>query len=436
MNFVETVRNAGIIGAGGAGFPTYVKMQSNPDTLICNAAECEPLLYTDYYVIQNNIENIVRGILLAKAQLGAERAVFAIKEKRRDLFPPIKKAIREAGGGIELFALGDYYPAGDEQSLVHDVTGRIVPQNGIPIQVNVVVNNVLTLLQLCNAIENNIPVTERYVSVVGRVKHPYVAVVPIGTPFSKLTELAKPEPGTVLIEGGVMMGQVRTGEDTVTKTTGALVFLEEENPAVREKTASFQSVTRFSKSACCQCTECTVLCPRFNLGHDIEPHMIMRTLNYGLDASSAVAQAAYLCCQCGICSMFACPFGLSPKRVFADFRARLKEYTLPAKTHTPDPFNNAKKLPSKRLKARLNILDIDIKPEFIGPLPYSGPYKIRVKQHIGAPANPTVKTGDRITAGQILSNVKEDELGTPVHSPVSGVVKKITEEFITIGSES
>ncbi|NOZ12113.1 MAG: electron transport complex protein RnfC [Acidobacteria bacterium] len=436
MNFVETVRNAGIIGAGGAGFPAYVKMQSRPDTLICNAAECEPLLYTDYYVIQNNIENIVRGILLAKEQLGAERAVFAIKKKRQSLFPSIEKAIRDAGGGIELFALGDYYPAGDEQSLVHDVTGRIVPQNGIPIQVNVVVNNVLTLLQIWNAIENNVPVTERYVSVVGRVKHPYVAVVPVGTPFSKLKELAEPEPGTVLIEGGVMMGRIANENDTVTKTTGALVFLEAENPAVREKTASFQSVTRFSKAACCQCTECTVLCPRFNLGHDIEPHMIMRTLNYGLDATSAVAQAAYLCCQCGVCSMFACPFGLSPKRVFADFRARLKEYTLPAAAHTAEPFNNARKLPGKRLKARLNILDIDVKPEFIGPLPYSGPFNIMIKQHIGAAAQPAVKTGDRVAPGQILSNVRENELGTPVHSPTAGVVTEITEKFITIGSES
>ncbi|RLE18925.1 MAG: electron transport complex protein RnfC [Acidobacteria bacterium] len=436
MSFVETIRNAGIIGAGGAGFPTYVKMQSSPDTLICNAAECEPLLYTDYYVIQNHIEGVVRGILLAKAHLGAERAVFAIKEKRHELFPAIEKAIKEAGGGIEIFTLGDYYPAGDEQSLVHDVTGRIVPQNGIPIQVNVVVNNVLTFFQLWNAIENNVPVTERYVSVVGRVKHPYVAVVPIGTPFSVLAKRAEPEPGTVMLEGGVMMGHIRNPEDTVTKTTGALVFLEEGNPAVHEKVASFQSVTRFSKSACCQCTECTVLCPRFNLGHDIEPHMIMRTLNYGLDANSSVAQAAYLCCQCGVCSMFACPFGLSPKRVYADFRARLKEFNIPAREHAADPFNDAKKLPSKRLKARLNILDIDVKAEFIGTLPYPGPYKIRMKQHIGAPATPIVKIGDRVRAGQVLATVKTEELGTPVHSPAAGDVLEITEEFITIGSES
>ncbi len=436
MSFVEKLRNAGIIGAGGAGFPTYVKMQSKPDTIICNAAECEPLLYTDYYVIQNHIDGVIRGILLAKTQLGAKRAVFAIKEKRHELFPAIEKAIEEAGGGIELFTLGDYYPAGDEQSLVHDVTGRIVPQNGIPIHVGVVVNNVLTLYQIWNAVENSVAVTERFVSVVGRVKRPYVAVVPIGTPFSELAKLTEPEPGTVMIEGGVMMGQIRNPDDSVTKTTGALVFLEEDNPAVREKSASFESLTRFSKAACCQCTECTVLCPRFNLGHDIEPHMIMRTLNYGLDATSTVAQAAYLCCQCGVCSMFSCPFGLSPKRVYADFKKRLKDYNVPPKEHEADLFNDSKKLSTKRLKARLNLLDIDVKPEFTGPLPYSGPLKVKIKQHIGAAALPLVKIGETVNIGQILSNVQEDELGTPVHSPTKGIVKEITEEFIIIGSES
>ncbi len=436
MTFTEKLRNAGVVGAGGAGFPTYIKMQSSPDTLICNAAECEPLLYTDYYVIQNNIEGVIGGMLLAKKELGAKRAVFAIKEKRHELFPVIEKAIEAAGGGIEVFAMGDYYPAGDEQSLVYDVTGRIVPQNGIPIHVGVVVNNVLTFYQIWNAIEHSVPVTERYVSVVGRVKRPYVAVVSIGTPFSRLAEVAEPEPGTVMIEGGVMMGNVRTPDDTVSKTTGAIVFLEEGNPAVREKIDSFQSVTRFSKAACCQCTECTVLCPRYNLGHEIEPHMIMRTLNYGLDAKSTVAQAAYLCCQCGVCSLFACPFGLSPKRVYADFRAKLTEYNIPPMEHVIDPFNNAKKLPTKRLKARLNLLDIDVKAEFIGALPFSGPLKIQLKQHIGAPSNPVVKSGDFVTTGQILSNVSPEELGTPVHSPVDGVVKEITEEFIVIGSES
>jgi len=433
---VEVVREAGVVGAGGAGFPTYVKLQSRPDTLICNAAECEPLLYTDYYGITNLIDGVIGGMVIAGKQLGTKRMVFALKKKRGELFPIIEDAIQKAGAEIEVFGMGDYYPAGDEQSLVYDVTGRIVPQKGIPINVDVVVNNVLTFYQVWDAVTNSKPVVERYVSVVGRVKKPYVALVKVGTPFRVLAELAEPEAGTAMIEGGVMMGHVREMDDVVTKTTGAIVFLEEGNPAVREKVDTFQSVTRFSKAACCQCTECTVLCPRYNLGHDIEPHMIMRTLNYGLDATSHVAQAAYLCCQCGVCSLFACPFGLSPKRVYEHFKDQLKDYDIPAHEHTIDPFNDAKKLPTNRLKARLNLKDIDVKAEFIGDFNYAGPYQVKLQQHIGAPASPEVQVGDRVTRFQKLADVPADKLGVPVHSPVDGVVTEINEQFITIGSGS
>ncbi|BBB32194.1 propanediol utilization protein [Thermotomaculum hydrothermale] len=435
MSVIDKVKNAGIVGAGGAGFPTYVKLNSKPDTYICNAAECEPLLYTDYYVIKNQITDIIKGLKIAMETTGAKNGFFAIKKKRSKLFPLIEEEIkRQKADNIKLFQLGDYYPAGDEQSLVYDVTGRIVPQKGIPIDVGVVVNNALTLAQIANAVENNVPVYQRYVSVVGEVENPFVAIVNVGTPFKALIEHAKPKEDTVLIEGGVMMGKVKTPEDVLTKTTGALVFLNKNNPAVREKTASFDSVTRFSKAACCQCTECTVLCPRHNLGHDIEPHMIMRTLNYGLDSTSHIAQAAYLCCQCGVCSMFACPFGLSPKRVYAHFRQKLKDYDIPPKEHRADPFNEAKKIPTKRLMARLSILHLDIEPEFIGEFEYSGDYIIPLTQHIGAPSIPVVEEGDKVSKGEPISKCEEKSLCVPVHSPVNGIVKKVNNNFVIIGS--
>ncbi len=436
MNLIEKVKNAGIVGAGGAGFPTYVKLQSKPEIYICNAAECEPLLYTDYYVIKNHINDVIKGFKLAIEFTGAKKGFFAIKKKRKELFPLIEEAIKSenAESKISLFELGDYYPAGDEQSLVYDITGRIVPQNGIPIDVGVVVNNVLTLAQIAWASEKNEPVCKRFVSVVGEVENPFVAVVNIGTPLKALIDYAKPKSGTVLIEGGVMMGTVKSPEDVITKTTGALVFLEENNPAVREKTASFESVTRFSKAACCQCTECTVLCPRYNLGHKIEPHMIMRTLNYGLDSSSHIAQAAFLCCQCGVCSMFACPFGLSPKRVYAYFRKRLKEYNIPAEQHKADPFNEEKKVPTKRLMARLLILHLDRKPEFVGEFDYNGDLIIPLKQHIGVSGKPIVKEGDKVKKGQPISKCEEKSLCVPVHSPINGIVKKVTDNFVIIGN--
>ncbi len=435
MSIAQKVKNAGIVGAGGAGFPTYVKLQSKPDIYICNAAECEPLLYTDYYVIKTRIADIIKGLKIAMETTGAKEGFFAIKKKRKDLFPLIEDEIKkQKASNIKLFQLGDYYPAGDEQSLVYDVTGRIVPQKGIPIDVGVVVNNALTLAQIADAAENETPVYQRFVSVVGEVENPFVALVKIGTPFKALIDYAKPKKDTVLIEGGVMMGNVKSPEEVVTKTTGALIFLNQSNPAVREKTASFETVTRFSKAACCQCTECTVLCPRHNLGHKIEPHMIMRTLNYGLDSSSYIAQAAFLCCQCGVCSMFACPFGLSPKRVYAYFRTKLKDYNIPPFEHKADPFNEAKKVPTKRLMARLGILNLDIKPEFIGEFEHRGDFVIPLKQHIGAPSIPVVKEGEKVFKGQALSKCEEKSLCVPVHSPVDGIVKKVTDKFVIIGS--
>ncbi len=434
MNFQDKVKNAGIVGAGGAGFPTYVKLGSKAEIYICNAAECEPLLYTDYYVIKNRIKSIISGFKKVIEETGAKESYFALKKKREYLVPLIEEEIKKQNANIKVFLLGDYYPAGDEQSLVYDVTGRIVPQKGIPINVGVIVNNAETLAQIGELEENGKPVFERYVSVVGEVENPFVAKVKIGTPFKALMDKATPKDNTVLIEGGVMMGKVKTPLDIVTKTTGAIVFLNKDNPAVREKTASFQAVTRFSKAACCQCTECTVLCPRYNLGHDIEPHMIMRTLNYGLDSTSLVAQAAYLCCQCGVCSMFACPFGLSPKRVYAYFREKLKDYNIPPKKHVADEYNNAKKVPTKRLMARLNIVELDRVPEFIGELEYGGDFTVPLKQHIGAPSVAIVKEGQRVKKGELLSKCPENALCVPVHSPVDGVVKTVNKNFVIIGN--
>jgi len=432
---LRRIKEAGIAGAGGAGFPAYFKLNSKPDTFICNAAECEPLLYTDYYYIENHIEDVIKGMLIAMEITGAKKGFFGIKKKRSAFFAKINNAISKVNADISIFPLDDYYPAGDEQSMVYDITNRIVPQKGLPIDVGVVVNNVATLYQLLKAVEEKKPVTERFVSVVGRVKNRFVANVKIGTPFKELIKMAEPEEGTVLIEGGVMMGTVTDGEAVVTKTTGAIVFLEECNAAVREKIATFKSVTRLSKAACCQCTECTVLCPRYNLGHDIEPHMIMRTLNYGLNSDSHVAQAAMLCCQCGICSMFSCPFGLSPKRVYADFRKRLEKYDIPAKEHVVDRFGKQKKLSSSRLKAKLGIKKLDILPDFIGDFNYNGDLKIQLRQHIGQLASPLVKVGDNVIKDQKVGDITEDKLGLPVHSPVDGIIKEISENYILIGQK-
>ncbi|TBR20999.1 MAG: hypothetical protein EPO63_09130, partial [Candidatus Nitrosotenuis sp.] len=150
MNLIELVREAGVVGAGGAGFPTHVKLAARVDTVLANGAECEPLLYSDQFVMESHADEIVDGLRLVMRQTGATRGLLCVKEKYHDAVARFEKLI--AGEkGMELFLLGNFYPSGDEQVLVYETTGRIVPEAGIPLNVGVVVQNVATLANIARA---------------------------------------------------------------------------------------------------------------------------------------------------------------------------------------------------------------------------------------------------------------------------------------------
>ena len=151
MELVEKVKKAGIVGAGGAGFPTYVKFTSKPEYLIVNGAECEPLIHVDNEITVHYAKELLKTLNELKNEIGAEHAVFAIKKKHTKAIETLQKEI-VTFPDIELFFLQDIYPAGDEQVLVYDITKRIVPEGGIPLAVGCVVINVETLLNIHNAI--------------------------------------------------------------------------------------------------------------------------------------------------------------------------------------------------------------------------------------------------------------------------------------------
>src|SRR5512143_1557195 len=138
MNLVEQVRQAGVIGAGGGGFPTHVKLAAKADTLIANGAECEPLLHKDAVLMEEQAQALVQGMLLAADALGAKDVVVGIKAKKKHAVEAVQQACKGTRARVHL--LGDYYPAGDEYDLVYEVTGRLIPPAGIPLQVDVIVN--------------------------------------------------------------------------------------------------------------------------------------------------------------------------------------------------------------------------------------------------------------------------------------------------------
>src|SRR5271169_3143527 len=144
MNLVEQVKQAGVVGAGGGGFPTHVKLAAKADTIIANGAECEPLLHKDAVIMEEEAAALVQGMLLAKEAVGARDAVVGIKGKKKRAVEAVERACK--GTDVRVHLLGDYYPAGDEYDLVYEVTGKLIPPAGIPLQVGVVVNNVETFV--------------------------------------------------------------------------------------------------------------------------------------------------------------------------------------------------------------------------------------------------------------------------------------------------
>ncbi|MGN0710329.1 MAG: electron transport complex protein RnfC, partial [Anaerovoracaceae bacterium] len=211
MGLLELVKEAGIIGAGGAGFPTHAKLASKADYILLNGAECEPLLRVDQQLMAMFPDEIIKGFEAAGRLVGAEKAIIGIKGKHKEVIEILKDKIKELNmdGYVEVGVLPDIYPAGDEQVLVYELTGRVVPEAGIPIQVGCVVVNSETALNIYNA-SNGKPVTEKYITVAGDVPNRVTVKVPVGTPVIDVLKLSGIEDFSdyAVIGGGPMMGPV------------------------------------------------------------------------------------------------------------------------------------------------------------------------------------------------------------------------------------
>ena len=187
MELNKLVCDAGILGAGGAGFPTHVKINCKAEIVLANGAECEPLLRVDQQVMQVYAAEVVRGIQAVKEFTGAKRAVICLKEHYADAVRALQKATKDTD--VELHLLDAYYPAGDEQQIVYEVTGKVVPTGGLPLDVGAVVCNVSTLVNIAAALDGK-KVVDKHVTVGGAVKNPVTLRVPVGTMLSELLAAA------------------------------------------------------------------------------------------------------------------------------------------------------------------------------------------------------------------------------------------------------
>jgi len=438
MTLSDKVRAAGVVGAGGAGFPTHVKVESHVEVVIANGAECEPVLVSDQWVTANHPAAIMKALRSEGEAVGARRLVIAIKGKYRELIKRLGPLL-DGDPAVALFELDDFYPAGDEHVTVHEVTGRVVPEGGIPLDVRVLVQNVATLLNIHRAAKG-VPVTVKHVTVAGEVGRPGVYVVPIGTSATEVIAAAggATVTGFRIIDGGPMMGMLLAdGNRPVTKTTAGLLVLPADSPVVSMKSAGRNSQLRRAMAVCCQCRMCTDLCPRYLLGHRIEPHLAMRAMHTGDEQSADVEAMAWLCSQCGVCEAYACPLGLSPREIFAEFSGRnaASGAENPYRDR-PDAARDAQawsRVPKQRLTERLGLKGYLCDPIGV-PESIPTPWEVRIplRQHIGAPAEPLVRPGDRVRTGDCIGEIPAGALGARVHASIDGVVKAVDSESIRI----
>jgi Na+-translocating ferredoxin:NAD+ oxidoreductase RnfC subunit len=433
---IAIARRAGIIGAGGGSFPMYVKLQSQVDTLIVNGAECEPLLHKDKQLMLAEAAAMIRGARYVAGAVGARRTIVGIKEKYHDVVAAVRAAASD--DGVELCLLGNFYPSGDEYVLVYEATGRLIPTGGLPRDAGCLVQNSETLVNFSAAVESETPVTDTWVTVTGAVRGPATFKVPVGVPFRALLDAAGgatvPEP--VALDGGAMMGRLVTDWDTpAVKATSGLIILDRSHELVRRRELPRPKVERVGLSACDQCYYCTEFCPRFLLGHPIEPHKVMRSLGFVGTSREYWSEWAAACCECNLCSLYACPEDLDPKNICTWSKREVLSggYRFPEPREvTVHPMAESRKVPLPKLIMRLGLAEYD-RPAPLAAWPDGvSTLNVRLDQHRGTPARPAVTTGAVVSQGQKIADVADSELGCPVHAPRSGTVASVDEERIVI----
>lgn len=430
MGLIEQIRDAGVVGAGGAGFPTDRKLNCKAEIFIVNGIECEPLLRTDRHVMELYAKEIVKTVRAIRDSIGAKRAVIALKEHYADAVKALEAAVK--GTKVELYLSESFYPAGDEQNLVYCVTGRTVPTGGIPLDVGCVVSNVSTVLNIAQAMEGH-PVTEKMVTVAGSVAKPVTVTCAIGTPLSKLLEAAGGAIGDCLyIVGGPLMGAVTEDlSSPVTKTTGGLLAIPKGH-VLLERKAEGPRDALLARAVCSQCSMCTQMCPRNAMGLNVQPHKAMRALASGNQTLLGDVNGIFSCCDCGICTYYACNFGLKPSKAMQKAKAGLQAQGIrPVKEvrYDTDGGIDNKRIPTARLLQRLDLKKYD------GEAPLAGfvdadLVRIPLKMHIGGPDKALTALGQRVTKGQLIA--EPQGMGANIHASIDGTVTAVTEEFIEI----
>ena len=298
-DFVAAVRESGLVGLGGAGFPTAVKLEAERkgliNTIILNGAECEPYITSDTLTMTVDAEYVRRGVEWLEKYISAERVIIGIEENKPEAIAAMREAF-SSDGRVTVMPLPSTYPQGAEKVLIYNTTGRVVPEGKLPADVGCLVMNVTSVAFLAKYMETGMPLVEKCVTVDGSaVREPKNIIAPIGTPVSSLLDFAGgvTDDCEKVMYGGPMMGITLYSTDyPIMKNNNAIVAL------------SAKDTRTPAQRACIHCGRCVAACPM-----SLNPTLFAKAMKLD-DKADAVARLTAakinLCVECGSCS-FVCP---------------------------------------------------------------------------------------------------------------------------------
>ena len=433
----EIMRKAGVVGAGGAGFPSYAKLNAAADTIILNCAECEPLLKLHRQVLARYAREIMMTLEEIANTLDASQVIIAVKHAYTEAIDAVNAHIDEFPK-TKIGLLPEIYPAGDEVVTIYETTGRVVNPGALPITVGCIVYNVETIYNVYRAWKENAPVTHKYVTIAGEVANPCTLYAPLGITYGELIKMAggATVEDPVLIAGGPMTGMLTTEDAVVTKTSNAVLIMPRNAFIAQKRLTPITISTKQAMAACCQCRMCTDLCSRNLLGHPIEPHKIMRAVANGSISDVQSLVNAYSCSSCGICEMYACGQGLNPRSIIGEIKGELRKNGIgPMRGLEAEPVNSTRefrRVPMSRLIQRMGLQKYDVPAPIVDVEIKSKSVKIMLSQSIGVPSAACVARGDTVRKGDVIGVFAPDKLGTSVHAPFDATVSEVTDAYVVL----
>lgn len=433
----KIMQDHSIVGAGGAGFPSYAKLSAGAELLVINCAECEPLIYTDFMLMREKMDKIVGGAQIVMEKTGIKHTYISIKEHRGHLLGYTDG--QSLGDNVTVKLLPNVYPMGDEINLIYETTGRVVKPGALPITSGIIVFNGETVYNVWRAYNLNRPVVSDWFTIGGDLPKRYVVKTPIGTRLKDVFDMLGITMNTEthsLINGGPSMGKIDDLNTVVVgRTSKSFLVLPNTSRAVKNKQVAIDDMLRRAASACCGCTRCTEMCPRHTLGYPLEPHKMIRvaTGNAAEDHPELITSAS-LCCSCGICAEVCCQ-EISPKDVILNLKGILAKNKLKFnagneeyKVSSDRPY---RMIASHKWEDMLGVHKFDVIPEFVFDKLKVKRVEIPMGNHIGLKAIPIVKVGDVVEEAQLIANAAEG-LSIPQYASMAGKVTYVDENKVVV----